>query len=98
METIIKKAIKGGWKTTHEYYRSLSEASALAIIDPLFWQALFPENIVINYVPLDDQTRYGDKMWFMRAIQFQEINLTHSFEKAIEWLTNLIKETNEKEN
>lgn len=36
----IQKANEGGWKTTLEPYRSLSEAIALALLDPLFWSAL----------------------------------------------------------
>lgn len=40
IQEAIQKANEGGWKTTLEPYRSLSEAIALALLDPLFWQAL----------------------------------------------------------
>lgn len=40
LEQALEKANDGGWKTTLEPYRSLSEAIALALLDPLFWQAL----------------------------------------------------------
>jgi hypothetical protein len=92
METIIRRAIEGGYKNGHiwgvedgnyilknengDRYGSISVEQI--ILDPLFWQAL--------------QKSFDWSEGYMRQHyrQFFELNLTESFDAAISWLQALV--------
>ena len=94
MKDIIQKAIEGGWMITdrmgeaqewHELH-PINENPERIICDPLFWQALFPgKNMHVV-------TLSGNKpIWVHQSLKFHEINLTEGWNKAVEYLENLIK-------
>ena len=104
MKEIIQKAIDGGWKwreNNSEYLlyligvRENSESDLRAITtDPLLWQAI---GKACGWT--SDKGDYADTTveewtknhWKNIAIQFHEINLTQSWDKAVEYLSDLIK-------
>lgn len=119
MESIIKKAIEGGWRGEHVYLNPVSDTwhfnnacdDTIVVLDPLFFQALgkscgwtrtfckssygcnggegeyrfeydgnkeedFSEEVIIHE-------------WEYRALRFHEINLTQSWDSAIEYLISV---------
>lgn len=76
---------------------------ASIFIDPLFWQALGKAcgwgDVHYEYCPAIDYGEYGEPCecdcsanieWKENALCFHEINLTESFDKAIEYLESII--------
>lgn len=129
METIINKAIEGGYEneTTRKLLDSFEKgifaeynAYCLVTLDPLFWQALgkkcgWKTEYIISQSVCDkcgrtDSARgsnycyecggkfnmknktFPDSVWKENALEFHELNLTEGFDKAVEWLLELIKE------
>lgn len=101
MNEVIKKAIEGGFD--FERFRDEQDtgraAKARIVLDPLFWQSLgkacrWGEHTYYLYCPLCNDVA-GDEprlfTWEYHAFRFHEINLTESFEKAVEYLEDLIK-------
>lgn len=93
MKKIIKKAIEGGYKKAPlrqsewviGFYKD-------CVLDPLFWQALgkacgWGNKRTYNQA---DQLEV-ESYWKMYALRFHEINLTEGWDKAVEYLENLIK-------
>lgn len=106
MENIIRKAIEGGWEghaqpepidielVQFEFGRSI-------VLDPLFWQALekgtkwntgmwaaIPGFTNLGRYTANPQVK--KPRWFIEAMNFQEINLTESWESAIKYLEDLL--------
>lgn len=95
METIIKKAIEGGYPD--ERYGE----EDTAVLDPLFWKALskacgWAENMYTGKMVHDPQDGYGipeeNPRWLFEAKQFHEINLTHSWDAAVSYLAGIIED------
>ena len=90
MENIIKKAIEGGWVNvkgaTEEQIKVVLEVELKnpyrIVCDHLFWQAL---GKACRWNWLDKRN------WKYFAIHFHEINLTQGWDKAVEYLEDLIK-------
>ncbi len=78
METIIKKAIEGGY--VHNY----DLPGKLMLLDPLFWQAL---GKACGWNP---HKKISDVDWIDHALRFHKINLTQGWDKAVEYLADLI--------
>jgi len=107
MENIIKKAIEGGYASDRPDYARQHLITGFEgdfrfmILDPLFWQSLgkacrnleghttLCPHLVCS---MDKGIENSLPKWKYCAIRFHEINLTESFEKAVEYLENLIKE------
>lgn len=102
-ETIIKKAIEGGYKNSDFIIRSKSVIHRQThenvnfnqmILDPLFWQSLGKAcswGFVWN--PLAGcHTNQNPEQWQDNALKFHEINLTQSFDDAVKYLSELVKE------
>lgn len=102
METIINKAIEGGYKdiTIMDDWQVCQDYLVqLVVIDPLFWQSLgkacgWGSNVWEHGI---DEEGYPVKTrscanWEDYAIRFHEKNLTQCWTKAVEWLEELIKE------
>ncbi len=106
MENIIKKAIEGGYygeradmpisHTDGDCSLRLHGADYVSmyemICDPLFWQALgkacgWKE---LDHCPLCLQKSVTSG-WGYHALHFHEINLTEGWEKAVEYLQEIIK-------
>jgi hypothetical protein len=103
METIIKKAIEGGWKPRYRETPSfLSKIEGIeqedreelllssAVLDPLFWQALckacgWGNETIDDY----DTGLVRGRDWQHHALRFHEINLTESWDKAVEYLRGI---------
>jgi len=83
MENIIKKAIEGGY--TWEVRGTVTRSEA--ILDQLFWQALGKACGWSEFYR--EETGYSE--WLHNAIKFHEINLTQGWDKAVEYLEDLIK-------
>lgn len=87
MEKIIKKAMQvGGWSPNEWDERVYNDSGEVrtCLLDPLFWQALEKSR-----KPYEDSFGMGD--WKKLALKFHEINLTQGWDKAVEWLEDLIK-------
>ena len=97
MESIIKKAMEGG------YIEILPEELAGCVLDPLFWQSL---GKACGWKKTDEQLFWlgniKDKvndysvcgigeLWKYYALRFHEINLTEGWDEAVKWLEDLIK-------
>ena len=89
MEKLIQIAIKGDWKPKEKIGRSYTESTALTLLDPLFFQALGKE------CGWDEEARICYSLKYSRnkltkaqgtAMMFYEINLTESFDSAINYL------------
>ena len=102
MEEIMKKALDAGYKPSEMYLEETAYGADYQFIaistDPLFWQALgkackWEEDT--RFADMEDgeiseiMTLYGD--WKDNALKFYEINLTEGWDKAVEWLKDLIK-------
>lgn len=89
MEEVIKQAIKGGYEEDGfdmEYLANnalyLGEQYRV-VCNPLFWQALAKACGWTNNEKV--------KVWKFNAHEFHEINLTEGWDKAVEYLLELIK-------
>lgn len=85
MENIIKKAINGG------YYAY--PIGRLVVLDTKFWEGL-GKTCKWTVDVTDDES--GKKLyeidnWMKHALRFHEINLTEGWDKAVEYLSDLIK-------
>lgn len=119
METIIKKAIEGGFlgeegkQEKAEYIWRIS--GSVIVLDPLFWQSLgkvcgwgciavcsncFTGNTESSMRLTQTCMKCGCKIsgllikeegWAFYALQFHTRNLTEGWDKAVEYLTNLIE-------
>lgn len=89
MENIIKRAIEGGFKIDLEMWeRFPSTLNSLALIDPLFWQAL---GKACGWI--QDELYKGDIWkgeWVDKGVNFHRKNLTEGFDKAVAWLEKQI--------
>lgn len=98
MDTIIQKAIEGGWrpKALNCEGKSLSWIKQAIIsrskyveryvLDPLFWQALS-----INCGWYNGVAKMEKPKWVVIALYFHEINLTKGLDAAIAYLKELTK-------
>lgn len=100
METIIKKAIEGGYDKYFKRYDeeadyTLQGAGEIlvkrAVLDPLFWQALGKVCGWEGHSPADVTSGECEYMgdWIGNGITFHEINLTEGWEKAVEYLQQI---------
>ena len=96
MENIIKKAIEGGYNgVSHQNQkgrwtgaRVLSlDDMAWVVLDPLFWQALAQTQFK-GWGDVPSENFCG---WLYNAQEFYRINLTQGFDKAVEYLEEIIK-------
>lgn len=102
MEIIIKKAIEGGWK--NENFPNLDpqymgDMYRIIVCDPLFWQSL-GKTCEWTEIYKNCGRKGIDKCcceydarteeWKYYAIRFHEINLTQGFERAVEYLEELV--------
>jgi len=108
METIIKKAIEGGYpkhpvwifNESTEKNEISKTAVNIFILDPLFWQAIkkakgWTEFAFLPICPhCGKKDSFGERVfsWKYYALKFHEINLTEGFESAVSWLEKLISE------
>lgn len=103
MQEIIKKAVEGGWRPTKYIdWNSRDQVYGLidifaahqksSFLDPLFWQAIGKR---CGWCECDCGGQHEGECpvpdWQNTALRFYEINLTEGFEKAVEYLQNLIK-------
>lgn len=95
MESIIKKAIEGGW--SHKAPKEVKEFYFKDIfLDPLFWQALGRAcgwdsgcNICSTFECNNPREHLTEKHIYPHinyALRFHEINLTEGWDKAVEYL------------
>lgn len=92
MENIVRKAIEGGWNDGFGGGYSEYGFWQVIVCDPLFWQAL-GKACVHKGEEINNHTDWSHKdAWKHYALRFHEINLTESWEKAIEYLETLIKQ------
>ncbi len=105
-ETLIKKAIEGGYKDyTETSGSSTKKYHSDILFDPLFFQALgkacgweyTQDKLKIEAIDPNEREQIAKEWnikpdWKIYALRFHEINLTEGFDKAVEWLTNLVKE------
>lgn len=106
MENIIRRAIEGGYKKIKNPFEVSGQYSDWVkfhngslmvqnkiyeyLFDPLFWQALGKACGWAEKRPV--KTAYSKPEWMWHALKFHEINLTESFDKAVEYLISLINE------
>jgi hypothetical protein len=105
MESIIKKAIEGGYRDhfycgNFDMYESEGSHCEYGVIcDPFFWESLakvcswkerLPYMKLVEYKIVSDLTPTNLKGWQIYAIRFHEINLTEGWDKAISYLENII--------
>ena len=104
MEKIIKKAIRGGYEKQRYYFDEFGnwdwEPYECIVCSPLFWQALGKacgwndENKwrMIGGVAhkINMETSKYIPIWIYHALRFHEINLTQGWDKAVEWLIELV--------
>lgn len=102
MEEIIKKAIKGGYEKERYYFDSNGnfddEPYEVVLMKSSFWQSLgkacgWKKTIVEHF---EGNKPYVMRMfkgeaWMYPYMHFHEINLTQGFDKAVEYLQELIK-------
>lgn len=103
MENIIRKAIDGGWQPKSHPQVSFKKDSTIQafcmvtsnafVLDPLFWQALGKScGWNPNATRVEGTAQYSrDPEWMSQASRFYRINLTEGWEKAVEYLSDLIK-------
>lgn len=103
METIIKKAIEGGWKRhynmpTHPdiFLADVGNYEYQIVLDPLFWQSLGKAcgwKIETKGSGFGDNVDVWEKYeWLTYAKEFHEINLTEGWEKAVEYLESITQD------
>lgn len=101
METIIKKAIEGGWNVQNaRNHNDLIQDRMVCDIE--FWQALGKacgwETICQSCGNPKEPHEYRhvyypsnlDEICVDKAIRFHEINLTEGWDKAVEYLESLV--------
>lgn len=95
MQEIIKKAIEGGYKP-HDVQPWLNQET---VLDLSFWQSLgkacgWHFCRFHSFMGKDSEAETCHDCthdeWFKRALQFHEINLTEGWDKAVQWLNDLI--------
>lgn len=104
MEKIIKKAIEGGYDNQNARYIKLGTEDQThcnysnIVLDPLFWQALSKScewgSTGIHKACLcgkEKHNNYELMEWHINASNFYEINIIEGWEKAVEWLEEIIK-------
>lgn len=100
IETIIQKAIEGGYagyRVNQDRVFNETERATLAksfvkykevhLMSPYFWRAL-SKACKWSYSELGEAS---NPMWNFNAMRFFEINLTESFEAAVAYLSALIE-------
>ena len=96
MEDIIKKAIEGGYEKERYYFDENGnfddEPYEVVLMKSSFWQALSKACGWDKREEKKDPMFNEIRNWKYYAIRFPEINLTPSWDKAIQYLSNLIKE------
>lgn len=98
MEQVLNKAKEGGYKspnligTEMGYYANV-------VLDPKFFQALGKAcgwgNMEVSFGNWDEPIKMSTESvigWKHIALKFHEINLTEGWDKAVEYLSTLIKE------
>jgi hypothetical protein len=94
MKKIINKAIEGGYETNTHFLNSEDDTKRLfrwCVLDPLFWQALGKS---CGWEQSNDFYKLGQGRiynWHYYALEFHEINLIEGWDKAVEYLKDLIK-------
>lgn len=103
-EQIIKKSIDGGYSWNEylntggliydlERYVNIGQKDHLnrkIILDPIFWQALGKACGWENAIDKFDDKKLVGRTHIEKALDFHEINLTQSFDSAVDWLSNEI--------
>lgn len=99
MKEIIKRAIEGGWDEK-KWFETDSNSSISFFMDRSFWDALNKacgwyegryKQGVGKIEPNRKVVEIHRKDWLSFATNFYQINLTQGWDKAVEYLTNLIK-------
>ncbi len=105
METIIKKAIEGGYPDVLALYGTSDAMYRVTVCEPKFWQALgkacgweMDKNIFglgSDRLSKDEKNyssfSFTGKRWIYCAMCFHEINLTEGWDRAVEWLGGVIE-------
>lgn len=86
METVIKKAIEGGYFPAESWIGGNDPDTGDYFMDSNFWQALgracgWEEKNISQH----------SEAWYQNAITFHQYNLTQGFDKAVEYLKELTK-------
>lgn len=100
MESIIKKAIEGGYKFDNPYIQNTDPkwiaehydyGVKAMICDPLFWQAL---GKVGGWNKYNLETESAEYLYWRdgAAAKFYEINLTEGWDAAVAYLSSLINQ------
>jgi hypothetical protein len=100
METIIKIAIAGGYKTAWPSSEDKDlKNHCICVLDALFWQALGKscgwKNTGLHKTCLCHKEGREVMEWEIYAIQFHEINLSEGWNAAVHYLKNLIEKKDE---
>lgn len=99
MQEIIKKAIEGGWKpgyknsskeehlyfVIHDYEAPTEQE---IVCDPIFWQSL---GKACGWEEAHKENNFSKAEWVYQGRMFHEINLTEGWNRAVEYLNELIK-------
>lgn len=104
MESIIKKAIEGGYIPKYvNWYEDECLNGRLSVCDPLFWKSL---GKAYGWASICSQCGKAEKpheylhiyrpsrleeVCVDKALRFHEINLTEGWEKAVEYLQEVTK-------
>lgn len=88
MESIIKKAIEGGYD---QKLRTDNIPHIECVFDPLFWQSI-GKACTYDVKEENNHAKWSHKdSWKHYAIRFHEINLTEGWNSAVEYLLEVIK-------
>lgn len=95
---ILGYVYKKGKKFNDESVFSFPSIQGRAILHPLFWQALGKAcgwhfcrvHTQGEFHYMCEEGIHDD--WYKNALRFHEINLTEGWDKAVEFLSNLVKE------
>lgn len=96
MENIIKKAIDGGYKKERYYFDENGnfddEPYEVILMKADFWQALGKACGWSEWSgEMGIMSEEEIALWKFYALSFYEINLTQGWDKAVEYLEDLIK-------
>lgn len=101
MKEIIQKAIEGGFEPdglVEIYFNEVNDACRAITLDPLFWQALGKacgwEKTIVEHFEGNKpyvMRMFKGEAWMYRYMHFHEINLTEGWNKAVEYLSALVK-------
>lgn len=86
MEQIVKRAIEGGYGKYKK--TSVFMMTNQFLFDPLFWKAL---GRICKWQEMSTSSIVVSGWTYKKALRFHEINLTEGWEKAVEYLSELVK-------